>query len=644
MTALTGASAMSAIGIDSAHAGSGDRTPPATYVPISEKGAASGVATLDAGSKILYAQLPDLSVSYAHVVGAPTGLAPTDTANIQIAIDDAAKAGGGIVRLVAGTYVVNGVLIKSGVQLVGTGIGGTTIKLRDAANADLVSVPDFATLTGTNLTGGENFWSIADLTLDGNASGQTNSALLAMKVYGCGYRITRTEIHGSSGGAVLSEWGNNSAGNMEAVWSDFKIMDNRGVGLDWRGPHDSAFNNGYVVSGPFGHYGISGIHVRGNSGGEMWNHIHVWGYHGDGWIFEHSGQAINCQSEGATGTNIKILVDGLSWEGIVYGTNDYHTGETGIQLGSATVTVQRVNLDIRLHNFGTTSVPIKITGSNGRNVIRGTILRGNAAIIIGGTQNVLDKYEVFVLDYPTQSMTNTPHPQKIQVDSSGALAVRAISRSFFLADTADYLNQRFKFAWNSGMKFYSDIFVTQLGPELTGSEWASLTGSKVAGEETLQRPAVTGTAQTTSGWLLLTYFTARAATIATNVSLSTSGTAAAAAPTLARIGLYLVNADNTMKLVASTANDTTLFGTTFTTYTKAFSTPYTLIPGQRYAVGVVVVSAMLVPTFAGAGPSVSAMALVAPRLAGYLAGQSDLPSTVPASLTGGAVMMYASLT
>lgn len=576
-------------------------------------------------------------------VPSPTGVSAPDTANIQNAIDAAATAGGGVVRLQAGTYLLDGINIRTDVWLIGTGVGGTTLKLKNGATKDLISVPNFATLTGTNVTGGENYWAITDLTLDGNASGQTNMTLLAMKVYGCGYRVNKVEIKGSSGGAVLSEWGNNSAGNMEAVWSDFKIMDNWGVGLDWRGPHDSAFNNGYVVSGPFGHYGVTGIHVRGNSGGEMWNHIHVWGYHGDGWIFEHSGQAINCQSEGATGSNIKILVDAVSWEGIVYGTNDYHTNETGIQLGSATVGVQRVNLNVRVHNFGATSVPIKILGSNGRNTIRGSILRGSAATIIGGTQNVLDRYEVFVVDFPAQSLVNVPHPLTVQMDGS-ALTLRAISRSFFIADTSDYINQRFKFAWNAGIKFFSDIFATQLGPDLTGSEWASLMGSRVNGEETMFRQAAAVTAGTSSGRLNLTFFTARAATVATNVSITTGGTAAAATPTLARIGLYLVNADNTLTLVASTANDTTLFAAAYTTYTKAFSATYTLVPGQRYAVGIIVVSAAALPTYIAGGPGAGPMSLVAPRVAGYLSGQTDLPATVPAALTGGSSMVYASIT
>lgn len=55
---------MSAISANSAQAGAGDKAPPATYVPISEKGAPSGVATLDAAAKILPTQLPDLSATY----------------------------------------------------------------------------------------------------------------------------------------------------------------------------------------------------------------------------------------------------------------------------------------------------------------------------------------------------------------------------------------------------------------------------------------------------------------------------------------------------------------------------------------------------------------------------------------------------
>lgn len=66
VTAFTGASAISALGAKSAEAAPGDKNPPNTYVPIAEKGVASGVATLDEGSKIPPSQLPDLSATFAR--------------------------------------------------------------------------------------------------------------------------------------------------------------------------------------------------------------------------------------------------------------------------------------------------------------------------------------------------------------------------------------------------------------------------------------------------------------------------------------------------------------------------------------------------------------------------------------------------
>lgn len=64
ITALTGASAISAFGAGVAKAAPGDKNAPNNYVPVAEKGAASGVATLDIESKIPIAQVPDLSAIY----------------------------------------------------------------------------------------------------------------------------------------------------------------------------------------------------------------------------------------------------------------------------------------------------------------------------------------------------------------------------------------------------------------------------------------------------------------------------------------------------------------------------------------------------------------------------------------------------
>ncbi|WP_324644136.1 polysaccharide deacetylase family protein [Pseudarthrobacter sp. LT1] len=61
ITAVTGASAMTALGAGSAQAA--DAQTAVTYIPVSEKAAPSGVAALDANAKIIASQLPDLSAT-----------------------------------------------------------------------------------------------------------------------------------------------------------------------------------------------------------------------------------------------------------------------------------------------------------------------------------------------------------------------------------------------------------------------------------------------------------------------------------------------------------------------------------------------------------------------------------------------------
>lgn len=65
ISALTGASAVSAFSANSAQAAPGDKPSLNTYIPIAEKGSSSGVAALDAAAKIVHSQLPDLSATYA---------------------------------------------------------------------------------------------------------------------------------------------------------------------------------------------------------------------------------------------------------------------------------------------------------------------------------------------------------------------------------------------------------------------------------------------------------------------------------------------------------------------------------------------------------------------------------------------------
>lgn len=173
---------------------------------------------------------------------------------------------------------------------------------------------------------------------------------------------------------------------------------------------------------------------------------------------------------------------------------------------------------------------------------------------------------------------------------------------------------------------------------------AASLGLSTTVEDTVPRKMVNVACQTVSGRLTLTYFTALATATRSSVTIVPT-LAAAATPTLARVGLYLVNGDDTLTLVASTANDTNLFNVANTAFTRTFSASYGLTAGVRYALGILVVTAATVPQFAGSGPSVasSALGLLTPREAGYLNGQTDLPATVAAALTGGTNAFWARL-
>lgn len=157
-----------------------------------------------------------------------------------------------------------------------------------------------------------------------------------------------------------------------------------------------------------------------------------------------------------------------------------------------------------------------------------------------------------------------------------------------------------------------------------------------SGEETVDRRVVNSSSigLAASGALRLTYWTARKSETVNQVRIRTGGTAAAATPTLCRIGVYEEAGSGDLALVASIANDTTLFAAGSTVYTRNFSAPWQKRRGTRYAMGLLVVSAAVLPTFYGisgitAGNGLDSAELAAtPRLNGNLSSQTDLPSSI----------------
>lgn len=132
--------------------------------------------------------------------------------------------------------------------------------------------------------------------------------------------------------------------------------------------------------------------------------------------------------------------------------------------------------------------------------------------------------------------------------------------------------------------------------------------------------------------LLLNYFKAKRTATINNLTLLSGGTAAAATPTLIRMGVYSIAANGDATLVASTPNDTALFAATFTAYTKALSAPWAKQAGVEYALGLLIVTAAAVPTIAGWMPVATGIQGTentrAPKLVDSKNGQADLPASI----------------
>lgn len=155
-----------------------------------------------------------------------------------------------------------------------------------------------------------------------------------------------------------------------------------------------------------------------------------------------------------------------------------------------------------------------------------------------------------------------------------------------------------------------------------------------SGEATFDRRLAINFVTLTSGIVTMCYFTAQKSETVKSLGALSGTTAAGATPTLCKLGLYQADwTTGNLTLLASTANDTTLFAATDTNYTRAVTAPTPKVRGNRYAWAALVVTAAAAPTIIGGGSWATALT-IAPRISGRLTGQTDLPASISAgSLT-----------
>lgn len=339
---------------------------------IDAAAATGSLRTLGTGAAQAAAGTHAHSGTYLGLVAAPGGV--DDTAVLQAAINAANAANGGTLQLSVGTYVCTTLTMYGGVHLAGAGIGGdvfsdtdvllpfrgTCIKLKAATNADLIQTTGFTGLdTGVTTPTAYNTphrFGLRDLVLDGNKAANSSGRCLA--IYGYAYTIERVTAQNGATGGIYT---NSAAGGyeMEAFWSNFRITDCGGTGLDFQGPHDSLFVNGAVARNA----SQIGINVGPLVGAAMFTNVHSWGSQTYGWVIAGANSSyVNCQSDGCP---VNLLASGVEWiGGFIYGANTSTGGEQGLVLGDNTVrTIQNCRVVTRMFFLKRGSAAIRIRGN-----------------------------------------------------------------------------------------------------------------------------------------------------------------------------------------------------------------------------------------------------------------------------------------
>jgi hypothetical protein len=263
-----------------------------------------------------------------------------DSSAIAAALSAANSAGGGTVRFSSGTYIASGLTLYANVHIRGAGINATTIKLKTGTNTDLFSAQtgsiSLSAVFGVGSAGTLYNFGLYDVTLDGNKANQTSGPSYPLRFYGYGYIFQNLRVKNGYSGGVLSDWngGSNSPGQdaMDAQWSNVKVHDCNGIGIQIGGPHDSQFSQVQSYSN-----GSHCFHIAPNATGTIMNNAHAWGpttgVSAVCYLIETGlCHFTNCLAEGSDYVNVYLLGNQCSWiGGIIFGAGVYSC--SGVQIG-----------------------------------------------------------------------------------------------------------------------------------------------------------------------------------------------------------------------------------------------------------------------------------------------------------------------
>lgn len=576
-----------------------------------------------------------------------------DTATIQAAIDAVSAAGGGTVLIGQHAVSGSGIHPKSNVTIAGnpgysfltqltnnsaisSSVACSNIAFRDfTINGPVnntVTVPTRARTTSGN---GTTIGIYIDGSLDTTAVGApviTNVTIKNVTVQNCTslpiriFGVTgRVEVDGCSFFNCMDA---GFAFNQEVI-----CVNNHSLMSQDNGISISRVNNKVTCTG---------------------NTVELAAYHGI-WLSGFSGSAgpSNFSCTGNTVYNVGecgiLLQDAPK-----YGNVSGNTVSKGYFRGEAGAPTDNYVSGIMIR--GNSSTP----GTPGTSVSYGLNIQGNtvtgaaqAGISYDGATSVVIQNNLIV-DCGTQFLADgiTAVSSTSTTQNIGILCQFSATATSCIVRNNDIIDTRATPYCNYGLQPIHVSGVLDIGNTMTGCRNSSNLPAALsayndtrldASQETMPRYAAgTATIGMVSGVLRLAYFVAHRNATVTAIRVPSGSTAAGATPTLVRFGLYSVDSSGNLTLMSGTTNDTTVFASTLTAYTKTLGASQSVLAGQQYAIGVIVVTSATAPTVTGGNVTCGSENMLTPYVSANLTGQTDLPSSITfASLANTASVIYA---
>ena len=306
------------------------------------------------------------------------GLAPVgtqasggDAANIQAMINITGKA-----VLQAGQFWLETAIVPpqdAYVWIEGAGDGVTILSPMNAGNTDVITGGGFSSLTGTGTgtaTDAGPFLQVSNLTIDGNASGQTLTALTnascnpatppsagyGIRLYGRNWKLANVDVRNCHAYGIWTEWGIASGSSTYASGSvagravNVQVYENGAHGWYHRGPSDCqlvnvlAYENNTADLNAGLDFWAESDGVTNGSGttkftpnGLQLVNCHFWGGQAL-WncVLDCNASAANCHAEGAQDGNA-LFRGQVRWTGgsPYYIAGQHQASGCGVQFGDA---------------------------------------------------------------------------------------------------------------------------------------------------------------------------------------------------------------------------------------------------------------------------------------------------------------------